>query len=367
MKFLMITYDPASNVGGLENRAKAYSKSLSKLGHGIIVISMIAGQNFKTGNDSRSNFVSLPSSLAKVALSLVQCLRIVRRSRVDSLFILSGAHTLLGILLLAYAKFQGIASGVLLHGRDVLTSRKNPILYVMMSLALALSQRVAANSRFTSSLVPRLYRRKLNIIYPGVDPAATSQATKTLHYDDAKRILFVGRLVKRKGADDLLSAFKDLLSDFPQAILEVVGDGPERNNLQHLAAALGLDNKVRFYGALTGKPLYDKYRQADVFVMPSKKINGDVEGFGSVFLEAGLFGKPSIGTWSGGIPEAVVHGETGILVTEGDISQLRQWMYKLLTDRKEAERLGKNARARVLQNFTWENSTEALLRLFEDN
>jgi len=363
----MLTYDPPTSIGGLENRANAYGENLLKLGHGVTIISMMRTENVMTGKKRHSNFVDLPSNVAHVGLSFVQCLRIVRRNGVDSLFILSGAHTPLGILLLAYAKFQGITSGVLLHGRDVLMSRKNPILYLLMSLALALSHRIATNSRFTSSLVPHIYRAKLNIIYSGVDPAAARQAAKTLPYDGLKRILFVGRLVKRKGADDLLSAFKDLLSDFPHAILEVVGDGPERNTLQHLAAALGIGKNVRFYGALTGKPLYDRYSQADIFVMPSKKINADVEGFGSVFLEAGLFGKPSIGTWSGGIPEAVVHGETGVLVPEGDIPKLRQWMYKLLTDHKEAERLGKNAKARVLQNFTWEKSTEAVLRLFQTN
>lgn len=95
--------------------------------------------------------------------------------------------------------------------------------------------------------------------------------------------------------------------------------------------------------------------------MPSKRLKDDVEGFGIVFLEASLFSKPSVGTWSGGIPEAVVHRETGLLVREGDVASLKEALKGLLVDRGLTRRLGENARVRVLEEFSWRRATERLL------
>ena len=176
-------------------------------------------------------------------------------------------------------------------------------------------------------------------------------------------ILFVGRLVKRKGVDDLIGAFNLLLSDIPTARREIVGDGPERMNLEKLVSDLGIGEKVRFVGSLKGRALNEKYLECDVFVMPSRTMKDDVEGFGTVFLEAGLAGKPSVGTDSGGIPEAVIDGETGILVPEADIKGLALALRTVLTDEALGLRLGENARRRVLTEFTWEETTRRLVKI----
>ena len=99
--------------------------------------------------------------------------------------------------------------------------------------------------------------------------------------------------------------------------------------------------------------------------MPSKTTRVDVEGFGTVFLEAGLFGKPSIGTTSGGIPEAIDDGETGLLVPEGDVRLLSQALEKLLLNPGLSQRLGQNARKRVIEGFTWEIASERLVSMLE--
>ena len=99
--------------------------------------------------------------------------------------------------------------------------------------------------------------------------------------------------------------------------------------------------------------------------MPSKATDVDVEGFGTVFLEAGIFGKPSIGTISGGIPEAVKDGITGLPGPEGDVGLLSQALERLLFDPDFAQKLGENARSMILEEFTWDHSTRQLVSMLK--
>lgn len=162
---------------------------------------------------------------------------------------------------------------------------------------------------------------------------------------------------------DLIDAFKLLLTEFPDARLEIVGDGPEKTRLEKLVVDLGLVSCVIFAGSLRGDALYERYRDCDVFAMPSKTLEDDVEGFGTVFLEAGLFGKPSVGTFSGGIPEAVLDGETGILSREGEVRELVDALKKLLSNERLRSELGRNAQKRVLAEFTFDKGVEKLIRI----
>jgi phosphatidylinositol alpha-1,6-mannosyltransferase len=227
-----------------------------------------------------------------------------------------------------------------------------------MHTSIVLSNTVFTNSRFTASLLPSIAGKKQRVLYPSVDPrlgSANPQGGRT-----GQCILFVGRLVRRKGADDLINAFRSISGDFPDWHLEIVGDGPERKRLERLVADQALDGRVEFFGSLRGRALHDRYRFCDVVAMPSKRLRDDVEGFGTVFLEAGIFGKPSVGTFSGGIPESIVNGETGIIVREGDDRQLVKALKNLLSNPELRLEMGQKARERVLRDFTWEQSAESL-------
>jgi glycosyltransferase involved in cell wall biosynthesis len=100
--------------------------------------------------------------------------------------------------------------------------------------------------------------------------------------------------------------------------------------------------------------------------MPSRRFSQDVEGFGMVFFEASLFKKPAVGTWSGGIPEAVIHGKTGLLIKPGDVNALEEAMKLLLTDEELARKLGESAYERVMSNFTWERAALKFLKMYEE-
>jgi phosphatidylinositol alpha-1,6-mannosyltransferase len=133
-------------------------------------------------------------------------------------------------------------------------------------------------------------------------------------------------------------------------------------NLLTLSDGLHLNGAVTFHGALYGSSLWSKYAEACVFAMPARESTEDVEGFGTVFLEAGAFGVPSIATRTGGIPEAVIEGVTGKLVENDDVDGLTNAIGVLLQDRVERQRLGTNARTWA-SNFTWAASTDQVLRL----
>jgi phosphatidylinositol alpha-1,6-mannosyltransferase len=355
---LLVTFDPPGNIGGIEGRVEGYVKELSRRGGRVEVLAL--APEYRSGVRALwgARLHELSSKPVQALCSLIATERILANGKLDSVFLISGAITLYGNALLAESKLMRRRTAVLFYGKDVLQASRGLLGRIMILTSIALSNTVFTNSRFTASLLPRFAGRKQRVLYPTVDPRLASEGSPpqlTGH-----RILFVGRLVRRKGADDLIDAFRSVSGDFPAWRLEIVGDGPEKKRLEQLVADLGLGEKVEFFGSLRESALHERYGLCDVVAMPSKRLRDDVEGFGTVFLEAGIFGKPSVGTLSGGIPESIVDGETGILVREGDARQLGEALKRLMSDPELRSRMGGRARERVLRDFTWRQSASRL-------
>jgi glycosyltransferase involved in cell wall biosynthesis len=217
------------------------------------------------------------------------------------------------------------------------------------------SDAVTAISTHTASLLRRLA--------PGVEPViipfgATVEANG--HGGEAEerlhaglRMLFVGRLVERKGVHVLLDALA-LLPEEPPIHLEVVGDGPEREALEHRARSLGVAERVRFHGFVPRDALEHELAECDALVLPAVvDAKGDVEGLGVVLLEAMSFGKPVIASDAGGIPDIVRPFENGLLVPPGDAKALAAAVECLARDPALVRRLGESARRDVEANFSW--------------
>ena len=103
-----------------------------------------------------------------------------------------------------------------------------------------------------------------------------------------------------------------------------------------------------------------------VFVMPNRQEGADIEGFGMTFLEAAASEKPAIGGTTGGAPEAVDHGRTGVLVSGTDAAELADAIVRLVRDPGEGAKLGRAGRARVLERFTWDHATAAVTAIHRD-
>ena len=174
-------------------------------------------------------------------------------------------------------------------------------------------------------------------------------------------LLSVSRLVMPKGIHRVIEAMPRILSEVPGTQYVVVGDGPCREHLSRLAQASPAAQNITFLGALTDEEKFECYRRCHVFALPS-----ELEGFGVVFLEANAFGKPVVGGRIGGVPEAVVHGETGLLVNPHNAGDISEAIIRLLKHPEEAFRLGENGRHRVRNQFGWKESASKFLSVVRD-
>jgi phosphatidyl-myo-inositol dimannoside synthase len=175
-----------------------------------------------------------------------------------------------------------------------------------------------------------------------------------------KRILSVGTVSREsayKGYDTVIRALPQVLRAVPNARYVVAGEGDDIGRLERLAQESGVQNHVEFKGGVTDAELAACYRSCDVFALPSRTAseNGNGwqgEGFGRVYVEAALAGKPVIGSTGGGAAEAVLHEKTGLLVDPTSVSEVASSMIRLLRDPGLAGRMGQEGRRWALENFT---------------
>ena len=179
---------------------------------------------------------------------------------------------------------------------------------------------------------------------PAADPMTSSS--------DRGALLFVGRLVERKGCEYAIRALSLLRDAGRDARLVVVGDGPERAALESLARSLGVAPHVEFAGMLPSSAVAERYARAGTLLMPAvTDWKGEQEGFGMVIVEAMRHGLPVVATASGGIPDIVRDGVNGLLVPERDAGAIAAAVTRLLDDPRLADRIGQAASADVADRF----------------
>ncbi len=190
----------------------------------------------------------------------------------------------------------------------------------------------------------------VKLAYHGVD---TSQAERAAGpAGDVPTVLSVGRLVEKKGHAILLRAASCLQERGVDFRVRIAGEGPEWATLQRLANQLGIGEKVAFLGPLTESEVGFEYSRADVFALACQQLtNGDRDGIPNVILEAMAHGLPVVSTTIGGMTEAVVDGECGLLAPQDDPAAIAERLAALLDDESLRARLGGAARARAVERF----------------
>lgn len=195
--------------------------------------------------------------------------------------------------------------------------------------------------------------RSLEVIPMGAD--LTGLFTPTQETRAAHEFLFVGRLVPKKGVEVLIRALSIVARQHPQVRLRIVGDGPEREPLQRLAAGLGLSGHIAFEGARPPADLPALYRRCTALVFPSVVAeDNDQEGLGLVLVEALGCGCPVICSELEATRDVIAHGVTGLHYPPGDHDALARQMLGVLDDPAGAAALGRNGRNHVLSRFDWE-------------
>lgn len=178
---------------------------------------------------------------------------------------------------------------------------------------------------------------------------------------DRKVILSVSRLVERKGQEFLIRAMPEIMQQVPNAHCIIIGAGPMAPRLQALTTEIGLDDAVSFLGSVPLNTLVKCYRAADVFVLPCRTMpDGDTEGFGLVFLEANACGLPVVAGAAGGTVEAVIDGETGLVVDGTKPFEISRAVTRILRDPQFAGRLAKGGWNRA-QALGWPRVTQQFL------
>ncbi len=216
-------------------------------------------------------------------------------------------------------------------------------------------------TRLARALAPPAAAR-LARLAPGVDEKVFHRNTggeeiRARHgLADRPVVVCVSRLVPRKGQDALIHAWPRVLREQPDAALLLVGGGPYRDRLQRLAASLGVDRSVVFTGGVSWEELPAHYDAGDVFAMPcrTRRRGLDVEGLGIVYLEASATGLPVVAGDSGGAPDAVLEGETGLVVRGRSTSEIAAALGGLLADPSRARAMGERGRAWVEREWRWE-------------
>jgi phosphatidylinositol alpha-1,6-mannosyltransferase len=216
-------------------------------------------------------------------------------------------------------------------------------------------------SRMARALSPAGAARMARLA-PGVDETlfragAGGDAIRARHgLADRPVAVCVSRLVPRKGQDALIRAWPRVLAKVPDAALLLVGGGPYRADLERLAASEGVAGSVVFTGSVPWEELPAHYDAGDVFAMPcrTRRRGLDVEGLGIVYLEASATGLPVVAGDSGGAPDAVLDGETGVVVPGRSVPRVADAVAGLLADPERARAMGRAGRAWVEREWRWE-------------
>ncbi len=222
--------------------------------------------------------------------------------------------------------------------------------------ALHTSDQVVAISSYTAQEIARLEPVAVRVIpYTTALPAATvARASRSSAQPQSFRILFVGRLVERKGVTHLVEAVQRLPVHLG-ARLEIIGDGPERPRLEAQIRRDGLEARVLLRGRVSARELQAAYEGAHAVVLPSVlDARGDTEGLGVVLLEAMSYGVPVVGSRLGGITDIIHDGETGLLVPPQDPAALAGALQRLADDPGLAARLGEAGARHVRSSFSWD-------------
>jgi colanic acid/amylovoran biosynthesis glycosyltransferase len=192
----------------------------------------------------------------------------------------------------------------------------------------------------------------------------TSHFQRDAHVQRERAVVFVGRLVEKKGCGDLIEAMRRVHEQDPHVRLRILGDGPLRAALERQAHGM---RGVTFLGPRPPDEVRREMEQAMVFALPSRTAaSGDSEGLPVVILEAQSMELPVVSTRHAGIPEAVLHGQTGLLCAEGDVDALAANILRLMRDDELRRAMGVEGRRRMAEHFDLRRQTAKLETIYDE-
>src|SRR5260370_29474490 len=262
-------------------------------------------------------------------------------------------------------EISGIPFSVTAHGQDFMKDLGSDDL---LREICAAAEFVAAETDYSRDLLRQRCpdsAAKICRVYNGMD-LERFPVPRSCDGNRIPRIVSVGRLVAFKGFDDLIDACAELARRGFDFTCDIIGDGPVRNMVQAKIEGLNLSSRINLLGSLSQRAVLEKIQAADIFALASViDAQGASDVFPTVILEAMASARPVVSTRLAGIPELVVEGETGVLVSPGDIPALTEALQHLLCDGELRLRYGRAGRQRIEQHFRIEDTVAPLIKLFE--
>jgi phosphatidyl-myo-inositol dimannoside synthase len=244
---------------------------------------------------------------------------------------------------------SGIPYILIVHGMDIRLAKQHPRKRRIAKNVLSRARLVVTNSEALAKEVLDDFGVQSLVVYPCLETFPDSIPTRSQGFT----LLTVSRLVERKGHTHVLTALAKLKHSGQLESFEyhIAGTGPMETTLRSMVHELGLERSVVFHGDVSEEDLQNLYADADIFVMPVFDDKIDKEGFGLTFIEAAAHATPSITTRLSGVDEAVIDGETGILVSADNVDALATAIHMLATDVEYRTQLGQKARTRAKELF----------------
>ena len=361
-RHLLVTNDFPPKVGGIQNYLWDLWSRLDPSSFVVLTASSDSGAPaFDAAQAERGIriqrvpgkilFFPTPDTLATVRTA-------VREHEVD--LVLLDPALPLGLL----GPHVGVPYGVVLHGAEVTVPGRLPGSRAALSRVLRDARLIVSAGRYPAAEARRVvpdFDGSLVEIPPGVDvsdivpltaPERRAARARLGLPAEGPLLTSVSRLVPRKGMDVLIAAANRLASSYPDLVVAIAGDGRELGHLRYLAAQSPV--RVEVLGRVTQEDRAALLGAADVFVMACRNrwLGLEQEGFGIVFLEAAAAGVPQVAGDSGGASEAVLDGETGLVVADpGNPGAVAEALRSLLADPDRRRRMGRAARFRVQESF----------------
>lgn len=368
MKVALCTEWFYPKIGGVASHVGGLAMELGRMGHEVIIITKKSGDAPSPNHPQIAKALKLryldsiaPFSTILTPPDPVELLGLLKREGFDILHS-HHAFTPTPLLSIVTAKKLGIPTVLTTHTIPFANDVRplwTPISHVLFLFGRCIGEadKVIAVSRAAADFIRHFVKQEKCVIIPnGVDTCrfhpsncGTSVGGTVATKEVGPIILYVGRLVHRKGVHILVKAMPFMLKEFPRARLLIAGDGYMRKPLSLLIKRLNLEVYIKLLGFIPEENLPKLFKASDLFVLPS--LYG--ESFGLVLLEAMASGKPIVASKVGGIPEVIEDGVTGLLVKSGSKRDLADAITRILSDRGLAETLANNARRTAEERYSW--------------
>ncbi|KKR31599.1 MAG: Glycosyl transferase group 1 [Candidatus Falkowbacteria bacterium GW2011_GWF2_39_8] len=328
-------------------------------------------------NNNDNSLINNKLPALKWLPSIFQLWKNIKKNNIDHVIV--GNILPLGTATFFVAKFLPIKYSIILHGMDLAFALKTPRKKNLAIKILNKAENIICSNSFVAQLAKEFVtdENKIKVVTPGLDVQDILnnklRDTKILETElitkynlQEKYILFSSsRIVKRKGMDQVIKSMPKLISLVPNLVYVVGGAGPDEEYLKQLANSFPqqIKSRIIFLGKTTEEEKWTWFNLCDDFVMPSRNIEGDFEGFGIVYLEANLAGKPVIAGDSGGVRDAVIDGVNGILVNPENLENIIEAIVTLVKNKEVGRKLGEQGRERVIKEFSWENKIEEVKKI----